>query len=191
MASESGTSVKITKKILTEGEDLMKELLELCGVEADVKVDKQSYDDVDGNVEEYVNVEIEGEEIGVLIGYLGRNLKSLQKIVGLMLNRRVNKDAKERKFVRVVIDVSGYREKREDSLHKMAEQAREEVVASGEATDLPPMTSYERRVIHTYLIQYDDVTTESFGEGRDRHVKVLPAGEAESMEKVTGESKDE
>jgi spoIIIJ-associated protein len=179
MAKSDRSSMKVNKKVIKETEALMKDFMKYLDVEADIDVSGNSYEDVDGNQEEFVEIDIDGEDIGILIGYLGRNLRSLQRIVGLLLNRRLGVDADESKYVRVVIDVSGYRDKREDSLKRMAEQVREEVIASDESVDLPSMNAFERRVIHTHLSENEDVTTESFGEGKDRYVRVFPVGETE------------
>jgi len=167
-------SVAVDKKVMKEAEKLMKQLIEMLDVDAEVTVSAGSYENAEGKTEEFVDVKIDGEEIGVLIGYLGRNLRSLQRIVSMLLNRRLGIEAGGESYVRVVVDVSGYREKRESSLERMAEQVREEALAGNESVDLPPMSAYERRVIHTHLGTFEDVTTESFGEGRDRYVRVFP-----------------
>ena len=169
--------VKIDKKVIKETEKLMKDLLKMFEVDAEATVEKGSYTDVDENENEFVDVKIDGEDIGVLIGYMGRNLRSLQKIVALILNNKMRSKDEDTGFIRVIIDVSGYREKRESSLERMAENIREEVLARDEPVDLPSMSSYERRVIHTHLGEFDDVTTESFGEGQRRYVKVFPVGD--------------
>lgn len=185
-------STAISKKAIKETEKLMKEFLKVFELEAEVDVESGSYTDVEGKEEEYVSVDIQGDGLGVLIGYMGRNLRSFQKISGLVLNRRLGVASGDDSYVRVIIDVSGYREKREESLERLAEQVRSEVQASGEAEDLSPMTSYERRVIHTHLGEYDDVTTESFGEGRDRFVRVFPVGgEDEGKEEKSGDDSDD
>lgn len=170
-------AIEVDKKVIKEATSLMKEIMDKLDVEAELEVSANSYEDVDGNEEHYVDINVDGEDIGILIGYLGRNLRSLQRIVGLLLNRRLDVSSEGSQYVRVIIDVSGYRDKREDSLKKMAEQTREEVLASEESVDLPSMNAFERRVIHTCLSEYEDVTTESFGEGRDRHVRVFLVGE--------------
>ncbi len=175
--SDSSASAKVDKKALSETEKLMKELVALFEIDAKVTVSKGSYDNKDGVTEEFVDVKIEGDDIGVLIGYLGRNLRSLQRIVSIMLNKRLDSKREESAFVRVVLDVSGYREKRKESLEQLADRIRDEVLASGTSVDMRPMTSYERRVVHTHLLSYGDVTTESFGEGDSRYVRVFPPGE--------------
>lgn len=175
---KTGGSIKIDKKVLKEADALMKELLDKLEISADVSVSSGSYSNAESEEEEFVDVVIEGEDIGVLIGYLGRNLRALQKISGLLLNHRLGLDMEKGDFVRFVIDVSGYREKRQTSLYRMADKVRDEVLASGESVELPPMSSYERHMIHTHLAEYDDVTTESFGDGGRRYVRVFPVGES-------------
>ncbi|MBN2101081.1 KH domain-containing protein [Candidatus Dojkabacteria bacterium] len=154
---------------------LMSEMLKTLDIDAETKIDKSSYKDLEGNEEDFIDVNIEGEDLGVLIGYMGKNLRSFQKIFGMILNKAVAAEGEEDNFVRVVIDVSGYRDNRKDSLEAMANRIRDEVVSSEESVDLPPMSSFERRVIHVTLREHEDVTTESFGEGPERHVRVSPA----------------
>lgn len=182
-------SVKVEKKALTEAEKLVKELLKIMEIDAEVVVAKGSYENKEGKIEEYVDVKINGEDIGVLIGYLGRNLRSLQRIVSVMLNRRLDINRDESKFVRVVLDVSGYREKRKESVEQLADRIRQEVLSGGSPVNMRPMTSYERRIVHTHLMQYGDVETESFGDGDARYVRVLPAGER-NQEKTSKQEED-
>lgn len=189
-AKSENKAMKIDKKIIKETEKLMDEFMKIFDMEATFEVSPGSYVNVDGEKEEFVEVNVDGEEIGVLIGYLGRNLRSLQRVMNLLLNRRLGVGSEESTYVRVIIDVSGYRDKREASLQKMADQTREEVLASGESVDLPPMNSFERRVIHTHLQDFEDVTTESFGEGRDRYVRVFPIGGAEDAEEEGSEPEE-
>ncbi len=166
---------KITdKQIIKEAKSLMDEFLKYFEMEADVEVAISKLEDKDGNEEKYVDIKINGENLGALIGYLGRNLRAFQKVFGMILNRKLNVEPGSGEFIKVAIDVSGYREKRKESLESMAKRIREEVLASGEPSDLPPMTSFERRIIHACLSEFDDVTTESFGEGSERHVRVSP-----------------
>ena len=184
-------AMKVDKKVIKETEKLMKEFMKSFDIDAEVSVSPGGYTNVEGEEEEFVEINIDGEEIGVLIGYLGRNLRSLQRIVNLLLNRRLGVGSGESTYVRAVIDVSGYRDKREVSLQKMADQIRDEVLASGESEDMPPMNSFERRVIHTHLQEFEDVTTESFGEGRDRYVRVFPVGGSDEDDSEDGVSEED
>ncbi|MEA3357478.1 MAG: R3H domain-containing nucleic acid-binding protein, partial [Patescibacteria group bacterium] len=93
-------------------------------------------------------------------------------------------------FVRIVVDVSGYRKGRVEHLENLAKNIRDEVLATNDIVNLSPMTSFERRVIHVCLADFDDVTTESFGEGRSRCVRVSPAS-GESSSDVDSSSNEE
>lgn len=159
------------KQVIKKAQNMMDELLEDLGVEAEVSVDFSSYVNAEKEELDYVDINIGGEDLGVLIGYLGRNLRSIQRVFSMMLNRQIDE---EDEYYKVVVDVAGYREKREDHLESMAEQVREECLEANEEVDMPPMSAYERRVVHLALKDYEDVITESFGEGKERHVRVLP-----------------
>jgi spoIIIJ-associated protein len=175
-------SDKEVKKIEKEAKELMEYFLEAFEVDVSVDYEMHSYSDEEGVQKHFFKIEIDGEDLGVLIGYRGRNLRSLQRVFMMILNRRLNDVLGEERFIRIVIDVAGYRDGRKESLQDMAERIRREVVESGEPVDMPAMTSYERRVIHVHLDHFSDVTTESFGKGSDRYVTVLPVASSESDE---------
>lgn len=168
--------MKKEKDILKTVKKTLKELLKHLNVEAEFDVKVSKYVDNEKNKIEYIDIEIKGEDLGVLIGYLGRNLRAIQRILGMMINKEVKDVDKDAEYVRVVIDVAGYREGRKDHLEKYALQVKDEVLELGDEVDMPIMTAFERRVIHLTLSKYDEVKTESFGEGRERHVRVMPAG---------------
>ncbi|MBN1618142.1 KH domain-containing protein [Candidatus Dojkabacteria bacterium] len=166
---------KITKsEIVKEAEVLLKDMMDLLGVEAETSLDMDTYDNEEGEEREYIKIKIDGDDLGILIGYLGKNLKSMQRVLTLMMNKQLKDRLEEGRYLKVVVDVSNYRESRKEHLEALANRVREEVLASGEEVDLPSMDAYERRIVHIYLKEFDDVTTESFGEGWDRHIKVMP-----------------
>jgi spoIIIJ-associated protein len=76
---------------------------------------------------------------------------------------------------RVLVDVGGYREERNSHLEEMALQKADDVRILGESIELPPMKPADRRAVHMALSEYDDIITESEGEGRDRHIVIKPA----------------
>lgn len=168
--------MKKEKEIMKFTEKVIKDLLKQLGVEADVDVKVSQYENDEKDEVDFLDINLEGEELGVLIGYLGRNLGALQRIIGMIVNKKMKELDDKSEYLRVVIDVEKYREGRMDHLKKFALQTREEVLNSEHEIDMPTMSAYERRIIHMTLSEYDDVTTESFGEGRDRHVRVMPAG---------------
>ncbi len=112
--------------------------------------------------------DIDGDELGILIGRRGQTLACLQYIARLIVSHRVKASA----FI--VIDVNGYKQHRYQSLNKLANRIAEEVEANGKSFELEPMTAYERRIIHIALADHPGVTTESTGAGESRKVVIIP-----------------
>ncbi|MBF8268095.1 MAG: protein jag [Dehalococcoidia bacterium] len=115
---------------------------------------------------ETIEMDVEGEDSGLLIGRRGETLRALQFMVNLLVGRRVPG--------RVIIDVEGYRERRYASLRTLAIRVAERVAATGRSITLEPMPSNERRVIHMALADHPGVATESEGAGDDRKITVFP-----------------
>lgn len=113
-------------------------------------------------------LDVEGEDLGILIGRRGETLTALQYLVNLMLNRRVKTRAS------VGIDVEGYRRRREESLRSLARRMAERVRTSGQSITLEPMPPNERRIVHIALADHPDVLTVSIGEGEARKVAITP-----------------
>ena len=123
---------------------------------------KYSVEYKDGNVE----IEINGENVGYLIGYRGETLNSLQVI----LNNIASKNVDEK--VKVLLNINGYREKREKDLEILASKIAGTVIKTKKSITLEPMSAYERKIIHTKLQQNDKVKTYSIGEEPHRKVVV-------------------
>ena len=111
---------------------------------------------------------IEGDDLGILIGRRGQTLASFQYIVRLIVGQQI------KTWLPIVIDVEGYKQRRYQVLHALAQRMAEQVKARGAPFTLEPMPAYERRIIHIALADYPDVTTESIGEGLFRKVVILP-----------------
>ncbi len=173
----SSKSVSITKDIKKTAEEIIQSLLDALDTEADFEVDATEFEDENDVKHELLQIKIEGEDVGALIGFRGQNLRALQSVFSQILHRKLEDELEDGGYIRVSIDVSGYRENREESLKDMAERIRDEVIASGEPVDLPPMSGFERRVIHVHVLDLGDVESESFGEGRERHVRISPKEE--------------
>ena len=105
--------------------------------------------------------------MGAIIGYRGETLDSLQYLTSLVINK-----AKEDKCIRVVLDTENYRQKREETLKRLANKIAYKVRKSGKILKLEPMNPYERRVIHSELQNNDFVRTFSEGEEPYRRVVV-------------------
>ena len=123
--------------------------------------------EVTENDEEY-KVEISGVDTPVLIGYRGDVLDSLQYLTLLLINKE-DSHAK-----RLVIDGENYREKREVTLSKLAKNLAFKVARSGKPLSLEPMNPFERRIIHSALVNDSYVTTESEGTEPNRYVVIKP-----------------
>ena len=103
-------------------------------------------------------VNIDGEDTGYLIGYRGNVLNSMQ----IVLNNIANRGTKER--VRVLLNIGGYKEKREKDLRDLADKIAGIVIRRKKSITLEPMTSYERKIIHSKLQENPKVDTHSIGE---------------------------
>ena len=114
-------------------------------------------------------IDLSGEDSGLLIGRRGQTLQSLQFLVNLIVRKRFGDE------VRVVLDVEGYRQRREISLKDMASKVASRVVQSSRSITLEPMPPADRRIVHTTLAEHPGVTTQSMGEGDNRKVTIMPS----------------
>lgn len=113
-------------------------------------------------------VAIETEETGLLIGYHGKTLESMQVILGIIVSKELGR------WVKIYVNVGDYREKREEALMHMALRAADRAVSMGREVDLPRLSPSERRIVHLTLSGDDRVQTESTGEGENRTLLVRP-----------------
>lgn len=120
--------------------------------------------------EEAIRLRIDSEEIGMLIGRRGENLDAIQYLTSLTVNR----NKKDDEYVRVTIDAQQYREKREETLIRLAKRVAQQVRSTGKAKVLEPMNPYERRILHSALQGNPFVSTHSEGEEPNRRVVVTP-----------------
>ncbi len=157
-------------------------LLSIMNIEADYKLD---VDDIEGVT--YFNICFEGENLGYLIGNHGRHLDSFQYVLQMMLRKNFEEDFN----YRVILDVCDYRKEKNEKLEKFALQKADDARILGEPVDLPPMNPFDRRIVHMTLQKFDDITTESFGEGSDRYVRIIPKGEFDIDTKGTEEDDEE
>lgn len=141
-------------------QSVTEELLEKLGIEGQVSVDIDEA--------EAFRVHIQTEETGLLIGFHGRTLESLQIILGLLVSKALGS------WVRVYVNVGDYREKREEALMLMAQQAADRAISQGRPIELSHLSASERRVVHLTLGGDDRVETESIGEGSRRTLLVKP-----------------
>lgn len=117
-----------------------------------------------------ITARVLGEELGIVIGRHGATIDALQHLAA----RAAFRGDDERKHV--VVDAAGYRERRESVLLRAADRAVEEALESATPVELEPMSSPERRVVHTYLKDRVEVETHSEGDEPDRRLVVVPVG---------------
>ncbi|MDE2859995.1 MAG: protein jag [Chloroflexota bacterium] len=141
---------------------ILDNLLKNMKVEAFTAI-RPSDQEEDGTVE----IEVQGEDSGLLIGRRGETLRALQYVTNLLVGRRAEG--------RVVLDVEGYRERRYAALRTLAARVAERVASTGQSVTLEPMAANERRVIHLALANNPRVATESTGVGEGRKITVSPA----------------
>ena len=144
----------------TQGDCAIKFLMDVLGrMDVDAFIDVSEDDDS-------IMLNIEGKDIGILIGRRGETLDSLQYLTSLVVNK--NKGS----YKRVILDIENYRQKREETLVRLADRLAEKVVRYKNAITLEPMNPYERRIIHSSL-QYDKfVETYSVGDEPNRKVVI-------------------
>jgi spoIIIJ-associated protein len=126
------------------------------------------YDDQDSEERRTIHVDIRGEDLSALIGRHAETLNAFQYVASLI----VGKEAQQ--WVQLVVDVEGYRGRRERQLQQLAQRMAEQVTKTGRRASLEPMSSSERRIVHISLRGHPAVTTESFGEEPHRKVVILP-----------------
>lgn len=115
-------------------------------------------------------VEINGEDAGTLIGHHGDTLDALQYLLNLAANRREN--GEKREYVKVTLDIEGYRAKREETLRTLARRQAEKVLKYKKSVMLEPMNPYERRIIHSEVQNIEGVSTNSIGSENNRKIVI-------------------
>ena len=115
-----------------------------------------------------ITLNVEGDDLGVLIGRRGQTLASLQYIVRIIVAH------KKQAWLPVVIDVDGYKHRRYQALQSLAYRMAEQVKTKKIPFSLEPMPAYERRIIHLALADHPDVATQSIGQDEARKVVIVP-----------------
>lgn len=120
-----------------------------------------------GNNDDTV-ISVEGEGAGLLIGHHGETLDALQYLANLAANKKIK--GEKREYVKISLDVEGYRAKREETLRKLARQKASQVLKGKKSVMLEPMNPYERRIIHSEVQGIEGVSTNSIGSENNRRV---------------------
>ena len=151
--------------LLDHAESVISKMLHLLNLQAQVSA---HYGSAERDGRRNINVDIRGNDLGVLIGRRSETLSAFQYVASLIVGKNTQQ------FVQLTVDVEGYRERREKQLIQMAKRMADQVSKSGRRQTLEPMPSGERRIIHIALRDHPDVKTESTGDDPYRKVTIIP-----------------
>lgn len=147
--------------------EVLENLIRLTGLEAGVTPrEPETAGDGLGMIQ--CVLDVDGEDLGLLIGRRGQTLASLQYLLNLMVAKKIGKRAA------FGVDVDGYRRRREESLVNLAKRTAARVRGTGRSVTLEPMPANERRIVHITLADDPNVMTVSIGEGEGRKVAITP-----------------
>ena len=146
--------------------DTLEALLAMMGVNASIISQSGSFTEVETDTP--VSFDVKGDDLGILIGRRGQTLSCLQYIVRLIVGHQTNT------WVRITVDVEGYKQRRYEALQVLAWRMADQVNEQQVPFTLEPMSSYDRRIVHLTLAEHPTVTTESAGEGEARKVVIIP-----------------
>ena len=153
--------------------DYLKEVIALMGVE------NVTFSAVQKG--EATIIRLDGEKLGALIGRRGETMESLSYLASLVANRL------EGEYIKLGLDVAGYRDKRESDLTALAQRIGAKVRKTGRSFAMEPMNPYERRIIHSAIGKMEGVRSESKGEGRDRRVVIYSTAPDAQTDNTYGE----
>ena len=143
------------------GKTFLADVLEKMDIEAEIEVLVKK---------EQIEMIISGEKMGLLIGKRGEHLDALQYLVNLVVNKNTEK------YTRVILDTENYRQRREETLHKLAFRLAKKASQTKQKVVLEPMNPYDRRIIHSALQNSRTVKTYSEGKEPYRKIVIAPAG---------------
>lgn len=156
-AKPARIKVKVKKDYIYDAKTFLRDVLNSMGVKAEIRVKEE--DDV-------LKINLVGPDMGIIIGYRGETLDSLQYLVSLVVNKE-----QDAEYKRVVLDTENYRAKREETLKRLANKTAYKVRKTGKSFKLEPMNPYERRIIHSAL--QNDQYVETFSEGEEPYRRVV------------------
>jgi spoIIIJ-associated protein len=149
--------VTVKKNTLDAAKTFLMEVLQSMDMKAEVKLKEENNE---------IRIDLIGPNMGLLIGYRGETLDSLQYLVSLVVNKDHNEE-----YRRVILDTENYRAKREETLKRLASKIAYKVRVSGRVLKLEPMNPYERRIIHSTL--QNDLYIYTFSEGDEPYRRVV------------------
>ena len=154
------------QQLMKEAAELLQGLLACMDIRAKVRAYRKER--TDEGEEEALVLNVEGDDLGILIGRRGETLAALQYLVRLMVNHRFHR------WVNIVVDIEEYKERRAQQLRQLAQRMAQRVMQTGKPVALEAMPARERRIVHMTLRDHPAVTTVSVGEGEQRKVTIRP-----------------
>lgn len=151
---------RVKSSVEDTAKDFLRDVFDAMNLTVVVNV---KYDEAENSME----IDLSGDEMGVLIGKRGQTLDSLQYLVSLVVNKNVEN------YIRVKVDTENYRQRRKETLENLAKNISYKVKRTKRPVSLEPMNPYERRIIHSALQNDKYVTTHSEGDEPFRHVVVV------------------
>lgn len=171
--AEARVRVRRMDAYAAKGRSLLQELLNRMEITARVSARRASASKKVVAGQEPIILDISGDDLGLLIGWRGENLRALQTVVNLMMG---DNEAEGR---RLILDVERYRARREERVRELSLRVAHRVKRTGERMTLEPMHAYERRVVHIALEDDEGVRTESAGVEPNRRITIHPTGPAQ------------
>lgn len=153
------------ENVLDIARSIVIELLDKMQVRAEVSA---HFDEGEDDGQPAVRININGDDLSILIGRQAETLNALQYITSLIIGKELGRS------VPLVVDVEGYRSRREQQLKQLALRVSEQVIRTGRSQPLEPMSPAERRLVHIALRDHAEVYTESVGDGERRKVVIFP-----------------
>lgn len=153
------------ESLLAYAEQVTSEMLGLMKVAAKVSAQYAKTPDAEGGLP--IQIDIQGDDLSVLIGRRAETLNALQYLLALIISKQASH------WVQVVVDVEGYRARRERQLRQLARRMADQVIRSGKRQVLEPMSPAERRIIHLELREHAEVKTESVGDEPNRKISIV------------------
>mgnify|MGYP001194960340 FL=1 len=159
--------------VVSLAQNVLETILEKLGVTASVIFKTEAIIQDAREIPAPIVFDIEGKDLGILIGRRGQTLACLQFITRRIVAQKIKASAPI-----IAVDVGGYKQRRYQTLKSLAQQLAEQVAINGSPFTLEPMPAHERRMIHLALADHHDVITESTGFGEARKVVILPKGQS-------------
>jgi len=157
----------VPTELAKTAQEILEELLRLMEVEGTVEINSLP-EEVGDESGEPIAFNVEGDDLGILIGRRGQTLGALQYLLRIIVGHKTTT------WVPITVDVEGYKDRRHEALKTLAMKMAETVRTRGTPFTLEPMPPYERRIVHLALVDHPAVYTESIGEGDSRKVVIRP-----------------